>query len=55
MNRIEELNAMLKNGEITEEQYKTEKAAYGESLKRYLDLYLEGRITKEALIDALNE
>lgn len=55
MNRLEELNKMLKDGEITEEQYQKEKAAYKESVSRYLDLYLDGHITKEQLYTAINE
>lgn len=55
MNRLEELNKMLNDGEITEEQYQKEKAAYKESVSRYLDLYLDGHISKEELYAALNE
>lgn len=55
MNRLDQLNKMLKDGEITKEQYQTEKAAYGESLANYLNLYLDGRITLDDLTSALNE
>lgn len=55
MNRLEELNEMLKNGEITEEQYQKEKATYKESVSRYLDLYLDGHISKEDLYSIINE
>ena len=55
MNRLEELNKMLKDGEITEEQYQKEKEEYGESLARYLKLYLDGHISKDDLYSVLCE
>ena len=55
MNRLDELNQMLKDGEITKEQYQAEKTAYGKSLAKYLELYLDGHITLDNFTSALNE
>lgn len=48
------------NGDITKEEAKEriaerEKAERRKAIERYLDLYIEDRITKDALLDTLSE
>lgn len=46
------LEKMLLAGEITEEEYKTKKKVYVETL---LELYIKDLITKEELYEKLNQ
>ncbi len=52
MNALGKLEKMLLAGEITEEEYKTKKAVYVETL---LDLYIKDLISKEELYEKLNK
>ena len=46
---------MITKEEMKERLIQKEKADRKKSIERYLDLYLEGQITKEDLIDTLSE
>ena len=55
MNAYSELRKQYVLKQITEEQFKKEKAACIESFTRYLNLYFDGKISKEDLISIINE
>lgn len=52
MSALGHLEQLLKNGEITEEEYKYKKFMYVETL---LELYIKGIINKEQLQEKLNQ
>lgn len=52
MNALGHLEKLLLAGEITEEEYKERKAVYIEVI---LDLYINGIINKEVMLEKLNE
>ena len=52
MNTLGKLEQMLMAEEITEEEYKTKKATYVETV---LELYCLGIITKEQMQEKLNQ
>lgn len=52
MNTLGKLETMLMNGEITEEEYKSKKFFYIETI---LELYIKGIITKEQMQEKLNQ
>ena len=47
-----QLERLLMSGEISEDEYKERKAAYIETI---LELYIMGIISKEEMLDKLNE
>lgn len=52
MNSLGKLEAMLVDGEITEEEYKEKKAVYVEIV---LEMYIKGIITKEEMYEKINQ
>ena len=52
MNTLGHLEQLLMQGEITEEEYKERKAVYVEIV---LDLYVQGIIDKEQMLEKLNQ
>ena len=52
MNTLGHLEQLLMRGEITEEEYKERKAVYVEIV---LDLYVQGFIDKEQMLEKLNQ
>ncbi len=52
MNPLGKLEIQLLTGEITEEEYRTKKKVYVETL---LELYVKDLITKEELYEKLNQ
>lgn len=55
MNRYSQLQKQYMLKQITEEEYQKEKAAYIESLSRYMALYANGQISEDNLISVINE
>ncbi len=51
MNALGELERLLLNGEITEEEYVERKKSYTEAI---LELYVQGILTKEEMLERLN-
>lgn len=52
MNTLGKLEQLLMNGEITEDEYKERKDTYVETI---LEMYVMGIITKEQMLDRLNQ
>ena len=52
MNTLGKLEQMLRDGEITEDEYKEKKAVYVETI---LELYVKGIITKEEMYEKINQ
>lgn len=52
MNTLGHLEQLLLSGEISEEEYKERKAVYVETI---LELYINGIINKEVMLEKLNE
>ena len=52
MNTLGKLEQLLLDGEITEEEYKERKEVYVEII---LEMYIKGIITKEQMLDKINE
>ena len=52
MNTLGKLEQLLLAGEITEEEYRERKEVYVETI---LELYVLGIISKEQMLDKLNE
>ena len=52
MNTLGILEQLLMQGEITEDEYKERKAVYVETI---LELYIKGIITKEQMLEKLNQ
>ena len=52
MNTLGKLEQLLLAGEITEEEYKERKDTYVETI---LEMYVMGIITKEQMLDRLNQ
>lgn len=52
MNTLGKLEQLLMDGEITEEEYKERKEVYVETI---LELYVMGIITKEQMLEKINE
>lgn len=52
MNTLGHLEQLLLSGEITEDEYKERKAVYVETI---LELYINGIINKEVMLEKLNE
>ena len=52
MNALGHLEKLLLSGEITEDEYKERKAVYIEVI---LQLYINGIINKEVMLEKLNE
>ena len=52
MNTLGFLEQMLMQGEITEDEYKERKAVYVETI---LELYVKGIITKDQMLEKLNQ
>ena len=52
MNTLGILEQLLMQGEITEDEYKERKAVYVETI---LELYVKGIITKDQMLEKLNQ
>ena len=52
MNTLGILEQLLVQGEITEDEYKERKAVYVETI---LELYIKGIITKDQMLEKLNQ
>ena len=52
MNTLGHLEQLLLSGEISEDEYKERKAVYIEVI---LELYIKGIISKEVMLEKLNE
>lgn len=52
MNTLGHLEKMLMEGQISEEEYKERKEVYIETI---LELYIKGIISKESLMEKLND
>lgn len=52
MNTLGMLEQLLLKGEITEKEYKERKEVYVETI---LELYIKGIITKEKMLEKLNQ
>jgi len=52
MNTLGKLERLLMQGRITEEEYKERKSVYIETI---LELYVKGIITKDQMLEKLNQ